>query len=83
MCPAADPIITRILGPTTLHCGFGISVPRETMCGLSFDIEKKNNNLVELIENIYSVAEHACGSQPVASSIWTENISIWYYKIIT
>lgn len=41
MCPAADPIITRILGPTTRHRGFGISVPRETVCGLSLDIEKK------------------------------------------
>lgn len=76
MCPAANPIITRILGPTTQHCGLGISMPHETVCGLSFDIEKKKQNLVELIENIYSTAEHACGSQPVASSIWTENISI-------
>lgn len=69
MCPAANPIITRILGPTTRHRGFGISMPRETVCGLSFDIEKKNNNLVELIENIHSVTERARGSRPVASSI--------------
>lgn len=41
MCPVANPIITRILGPTTQHCGLGISMPRETVCGLSFDIEKK------------------------------------------
>ena len=41
MRPAANPIITWILGPTTQDCGLGISVPQETMCGLSFDIEKK------------------------------------------
>lgn len=66
MCPAANLIITRILGPATQHCGLGISMPPGAMRGLSFDIKKKNNNLVELIENIYSVAEHACASQPVA-----------------
>ena len=65
MCPVANPIITWILGPTTQHCGFGISVPPETVCGLSFDIEK-NNNLVALIENIYHVAGCTCGSQPMA-----------------
>ena len=45
MCPAANPIITRILGPTTQHCGLGISMPHETVCGLSFDIEKKITTL--------------------------------------
>lgn len=45
MCPAANPIITRILGPTTQHRGSGISLPRETVCGLSFDIEKKITTL--------------------------------------
>lgn len=45
MCPVANPIITWILGPTTQHCGLGISVPHETMCGLSFDIEKKITTL--------------------------------------
>lgn len=43
-------------------------MPRETVCGLSFDIEK-NNNLVELIENIHSVTERACVSQRVAPTI--------------
>ena len=45
MCPAANPIITRILRPTTQHCGFSISRPRETVCGLSFDIENKITTL--------------------------------------
>lgn len=48
MCPVANPMITWILGPRAQHRGFGISVPHETLCGLSFDTEK-NNNLVALI----------------------------------
>lgn len=46
MCPAASPVITWILGRTTQRCGLGIFVPLEAMCGLSFDIEKKERRAV-------------------------------------
>lgn len=33
MCPAANPVITWVLGPTTQRYGLGIFVPHETVCG--------------------------------------------------
>lgn len=77
MCPAACPVITWILGRTTQHYGLGIFVPRETVCGLSFDIEKEREERPRRTDWKHVQCGRACnGVQPRASAMWTEIVSI-------